>query len=62
MDLLRSGFAALPVDEHVKALRVLVSVFSVADTRRRQTSCRDTCGPRGTLTRMRFPGRCRWII
>jgi hypothetical protein len=44
MDPPRYGFAALPTDEHVKAFRVLVSVFSVADTRRRQTHCKGTCG------------------
>ncbi|MEU5167560.1 DUF5958 family protein [Streptomyces mutomycini] len=44
MDPPRYGFAALPADEHVKAFRVLVSVFSVADTRRRQTYCKGTCG------------------
>nr|BEK64502.1 hypothetical protein KPHV_17290 [Kitasatospora purpeofusca] len=44
MDPPRYGFAALPVEEHVKAFRILVSVFSVADTRRRQTSCRGGCG------------------
>ncbi|MCX4970784.1 DUF5958 family protein [Streptomyces sp. NBC_00654] len=44
MDPPRYGFVALPADEHVKAFRVLVSVFSVADTRRRQTYCRGTCG------------------
>ncbi|WP_403490407.1 DUF5958 family protein [Streptomyces caniferus] len=44
MDPPRYGFAALPADEHVKAFRILVSVFSVADTRRRQTYCKDTCG------------------
>ncbi|MEU6896019.1 DUF5958 family protein [Streptomyces sp. NPDC046557] len=27
-----------------KAFRVLVSVFAVADTRRRETSCKGTCG------------------
>lgn len=43
MDPPRYGFAALPADEHVTAFRVLVSVFSVADTRRRQTSCKGTC-------------------
>ncbi|MFD0355027.1 DUF5958 family protein [Streptomyces sp. NPDC127110] len=32
----RYGFSGLPADEHVKAFRVLVSVFTVADTR-----CRD---------------------
>ncbi|MEU7035211.1 DUF5958 family protein [Streptomyces sp. NPDC046237] len=44
MDPPRYGFATLPADEHVKAFRVLVSVFSVADTRRRQTYCKGTCG------------------
>ncbi|MFJ2094976.1 DUF5958 family protein [Streptomyces sp. NPDC087901] len=44
MDPPRYGFAALPPDEHVKAFRVLVSVFSIADTRRRQTYCKGTCG------------------
>ncbi|MCX4834386.1 DUF5958 family protein [Streptomyces sp. NBC_01016] len=32
------------LNEHVKAFRVLVSVFSVADTRRRRTYCKGTCG------------------
>ncbi|MEV7375778.1 DUF5958 family protein [Streptomyces sp. NPDC090301] len=40
----RYGFADLPADEHVTAFRVLVSVFSVADTRRRATYCKGTCG------------------
>jgi hypothetical protein len=44
MDPPRYGFANLPGDEHVKAFRVLVSVFSVADTRRRRTYCKDGCG------------------
>ncbi|MGV9887230.1 DUF5958 family protein [Streptomyces sp. NPDC003395] len=44
MDPPRYGFAALPADEHVNAFRVLVSVFSVADTRRRQTYCKGACG------------------
>ncbi|MFB7371929.1 DUF5958 family protein [Streptomyces sp. NPDC056222] len=39
----RYGFAGLPADEHLKAFRVLVSVFIVADTRRRETRCKDTC-------------------
>ncbi|MGW7073051.1 DUF5958 family protein [Streptomyces sp. NPDC054855] len=39
----RYGFAALPADEHLTAFRVLVSVFSVADTRRRHTYCKGTC-------------------
>ncbi|NUK82341.1 hypothetical protein HRW23_34275 [Streptomyces lunaelactis] len=44
MDPPRSGFSNLPADEHVKAFRVLVSVFAVADTRRRDTYCKGTCG------------------
>ncbi|MFD4400963.1 DUF5958 family protein [Kitasatospora sp. NPDC058478] len=44
MDPPRYGFAALPSDEHIKAFRVLVSVFSVADTRRRQTYYKGACG------------------
>ncbi|WP_328867663.1 DUF5958 family protein [Streptomyces sp. NBC_00304] len=44
MDPPRYGFAKLPDDEHVKAFRVLVSVFAVADTRRRETDCKGTCG------------------
>ncbi|MFI8437917.1 DUF5958 family protein [Streptomyces sp. NPDC079020] len=44
MDPPRSGFANLPADEHVKAFRVLVSVFAVADTRRREMYCKGTCG------------------
>ncbi|MFE3073089.1 DUF5958 family protein [Streptomyces sp. NPDC059247] len=44
MDPPRTGFAGLPADEHVKAFRVLVAVFAVADTRRRETYCKGTCG------------------
>ncbi|MFE2936871.1 DUF5958 family protein [Streptomyces sp. NPDC059278] len=44
MDPPRYGFANLPADEHVKAFCVLVSVCAVADTRRRETDCRGTCG------------------
>ncbi|MGW6690692.1 DUF5958 family protein [Streptomyces sp. NPDC054961] len=44
MDPPRYGFAHLPADEHVKAFRVLVSVFAVADTRRRETYCKGACG------------------
>ncbi|MFF2198319.1 DUF5958 family protein [Streptomyces sp. NPDC058157] len=44
MDPPRYGFSGLPADEHVTAFRVLVSVFAVADTRRRQTHCNDGCG------------------
>ncbi|WP_435878339.1 DUF5958 family protein [Streptomyces bobili] len=44
MDPPRYVFAALPADEHGKAFHVLVSVFSAADTRRRQTYCKGACG------------------
>ncbi|MFF3889263.1 DUF5958 family protein [Streptomyces sp. NPDC001914] len=44
MDPPRYGFAGLPSAEHVKAFRVLVSVFAVADTRRRETYCKGDCG------------------
>ncbi|WP_329286867.1 DUF5958 family protein [Streptomyces sp. NBC_00691] len=43
MDPPRYGFAGLPSDEHVKAFRVLVSVFAVTDTRRRETNCKGAC-------------------
>ncbi|WP_392970594.1 DUF5958 family protein [Streptomyces sp. LN245] len=33
----------LPDSENVKAFRVLVSTFSVADTRRRELECRGSC-------------------
>lgn len=44
MDPPRTGFANLPADECLKAFRVLVSVFTVADTRRRKTYCKGICG------------------
>ncbi|MFF3617397.1 DUF5958 family protein [Streptomyces sp. NPDC002580] len=44
MDPPRYGFASLPSTEHVKAFRVLVSVFAVADTRRRTMYCKGDCG------------------
>ncbi|MFF0698464.1 DUF5958 family protein [Streptomyces tendae] len=44
MDPPRFGFAGLPSAEHVKAFRVLVSVFAVADTRRRERYCKGACG------------------
>ncbi|MFE2263165.1 DUF5958 family protein [Streptomyces griseosporeus] len=44
MDPPRYGFAGLPAAEHVQAFRVLVSVFAVADTRRRETYCNGACG------------------
>ncbi|MGW3819970.1 DUF5958 family protein [Streptomyces sp. NPDC005046] len=44
MDPPRYGFAVLPCAEHLKAFRVLVSVFAVADTRRRETYCKGACG------------------
>ncbi|MGW7487560.1 DUF5958 family protein [Streptomyces sp. NPDC054786] len=33
----------LPAAEYTKAFRVLISTFSVADTRRRETECRGAC-------------------
>ncbi|WP_426570299.1 DUF5958 family protein [Streptomyces canus] len=39
----RYGFADLPAAEHVKAFRVLVSAFAIADTRRRETYCEGAC-------------------
>ncbi|MEU1312223.1 DUF5958 family protein [Streptomyces cinnamoneus] len=36
--------AGLPADEHVNAFRLLVALFSIADTRRRETECRGQCG------------------
>jgi hypothetical protein len=44
MDPPRYGFAGLPSAEYVKAFRVLVSVFAVADTRRRERHCTGACG------------------
>ncbi|WP_051901293.1 DUF5958 family protein [Streptomyces aureus] len=44
MDPPRYGFSGLPAAEHVTAFRVLVSVFTVADTRRRETYCEGGCG------------------
>ncbi|TXS55960.1 DUF5958 family protein [Streptomyces sp. t39] len=44
MDPPRYGFTGLPSAEYVKAFRVLVSVFAVADTRRRERYCKGACG------------------
>ncbi|MET9595657.1 DUF5958 family protein [Streptomyces sp. NPDC006516] len=44
----RYGFAALPADEHIKAFRVLVSVFSVADTRPGRHSAKAPADTHGT--------------
>lgn len=44
MDPPRYGFARLPAAEHTAAFRVLVSVFAVADARRRAMYCKDGCG------------------
>lgn len=44
MDPPRYGFAGLPAAEHVTAFRVLVSAFTIADTRRRETYCKGACG------------------
>lgn len=35
--------ASLPPNEYLKAFRVLLSTFAVADTRRRETECRGAC-------------------
>ncbi|MEV8314060.1 DUF5958 family protein [Streptomyces sp. NPDC059900] len=35
--------ASLPPGEYLKAFRVLLSTFAVADTRRRETVCRGSC-------------------
>ncbi|MEU9339373.1 DUF5958 family protein [Streptomyces sp. NPDC048290] len=43
MDPPSYGFAGLPSAEHVKAFRVLVSVFAAADARRRETYCKGAC-------------------
>ncbi|WP_181792664.1 DUF5958 family protein [Streptomyces sp. WELS2] len=44
MDPPRYGFAGLPAAEHVNAFRVLVSAFTIADTRRRESYCKGACG------------------
>ena len=35
--------ASLPEAEHVKAFRLLMALFSIADTRRRDTHCKNGC-------------------
>jgi hypothetical protein len=35
--------ASLPPNEYLKAFRVLLSTFAVADARRRETECRGAC-------------------
>ncbi|MFD3538253.1 DUF5958 family protein [Streptomyces sp. NPDC058662] len=57
MDPPRYGFAALPADEHVTAFRVLVSVFSVADTRPGRRTARASAGTLGTTCLL--PSRSR---
>ncbi|WKU42683.1 DUF5958 family protein [Streptomyces sp. VNUA116] len=44
MDPPRYGFAGLPAAEYVTSFRVLVSVFAIADTRRREMYCKGACG------------------
>ncbi|WP_369123200.1 DUF5958 family protein [Streptomyces triticisoli] len=39
----RGTIAGLPPAEHVKAFRVLLATFAVADTRRRERECRGSC-------------------
>lgn len=38
-----SKIASLTESEYVKSFRLLISLFSVADTRRRETLCKDGC-------------------
>ncbi|MDQ0960747.1 hypothetical protein QFZ66_004625 [Streptomyces sp. B4I13] len=40
----RFGMAALPAYELTKSFRLLVALFSIADTRRRTQHCADGCG------------------
>lgn len=40
----RFGMTALPADELTKSFRLLVALFSIADTRRRTRHCADGCG------------------
>ncbi|CAL9570714.1 hypothetical protein SUDANB108_04857 [Streptomyces sp. enrichment culture] len=40
----RFGMAALPAYELTKSFRLLVALFSIADTRRRTRHCADGCG------------------
>lgn len=44
MDPPRYSFAGLPTAEHGAAFRVLVSVFALADAKRRATYCKGVCG------------------
>ncbi|MET9016711.1 DUF5958 family protein [Streptomyces olivaceoviridis] len=47
----RYGSAGLPPAEYPNAFRVLVSVFAVADTRRRETYCKGAADTHGTTCR-----------
>jgi hypothetical protein len=38
-----SPIAALPEPEQSKSFRLLLALFSIADTRRRETQCKDGC-------------------
>ncbi|MFJ4472847.1 DUF5958 family protein [Streptomyces sp. NPDC089424] len=40
----RFGMEALPAYELIKSFRLLVALFSIADTRRRTLHCAGTCG------------------
>ncbi|MEU6454786.1 DUF5958 family protein [Streptomyces sp. NPDC047065] len=40
----RFGMAALPASELTNSFRLLVALFSIADTRRRTRHCADGCG------------------
>ncbi|WNZ09823.1 DUF5958 family protein [Streptomyces sp. 11x1] len=64
----RFGMAALPAYELTKSSRLLVALFSIADTRRRMRHCADGCGHewhnlsdprRGASWVSSCPGCCR---
>ena len=38
-----SRIASLSAPEHTKSFRLLLALFSIADTRRRETQCKDGC-------------------
>lgn len=42
-ELALSRIIALPVAEYEKAFRLLIALFSIADTRRRATHCKEGC-------------------
>lgn len=38
-----SRIISLPAEEHAKAFRLLLALFAIADTRRRETQCKGGC-------------------